>query len=69
MNEIGPLHRRLADFVGDWEGDGEIFPNPWDRPAGDMENGVFGSQRRGLASSRILQKCARAATGSTRTAY
>lgn len=33
MNEIGPLHRRLADFVGDWEGDGEIFPNPWG-PAG-----------------------------------
>lgn len=27
--QIGPLHRRLMDFVGDWEGDEEIFPNPW----------------------------------------
>ena len=27
--EIGPLHRRLAEFVGDWEGDEEVFPSPW----------------------------------------
>ena len=26
---IGPLHEKLALFVGDWDGEEEIFPNPW----------------------------------------
>ena len=27
--EIGPLHERLKLFVGEWEGEEQIFPNPW----------------------------------------
>lgn len=31
--ELGPSHKRLADFVGHWAGEAEILPNPW-APAG-----------------------------------